>query len=189
MRLEYANKEKGKIEKTAKGSRTETQEEQDPADQGQAQSDIDPLEPVVPSSSIVGEGSVSISGVELIPFIPTKGEEVPNFNTIFYDKEKKRIVKRTEKKVDTGGKPGVMVTDKMVVHDTHKHPRLVARDRVALNLSTEDNVDRIMTDLEQSQKKVTQLKETLKKEKSESQSLKRKYEDMIDEVEVSNVEC
>ena len=40
---------------------------------------------------------MSISGVELILFIPTEGEEVPYFNTIFYDKEKKRIVKRTKK--------------------------------------------------------------------------------------------
>ena len=61
--------------------------------------------------------------------------------------------------------------------------------RVFITLATEDNVDRIMTDLEQSQKKVAQLKETLKKERGESQNLKRKYEDMIDEVKVSNVEC
>ena len=66
---------------------------------------------------------MSISGVDLIPFIPTKGEEVPDFNIIFYDKEKKRIFKRTEKKVDTRGKPGVMVTDKTVVHGTHKYPQ------------------------------------------------------------------
>ena len=78
---------------TAEGSRTETLEGQDPTDQEQAQSDINPLEPVVPSSSTVGEGSVSTSGVELIPFMPTKGEEVSDFNTIFYDKAKKRIFK------------------------------------------------------------------------------------------------
>ena len=95
MRLADANKEKGKAYETTEGSRIETQEEQDLTDRGHDQSDIDPLEPVVPSSSTVGEGLVSISRVELIPFIPTKGEEVPNFNTIFYDKEKKRIVKRT----------------------------------------------------------------------------------------------
>ena len=50
-------------------------------------------------------------------------------------------------------------------------------------------MDRIMTDLEQSQKRVTQLKETLKKERSESQSLKRNYEDMIGEVEVLKAKC
>ena len=106
---------------------------------------------------------MSIYGVELIPFIPTEGEEVPDFNTIFYDKEKKRIVKRTEKNVNTGGKAGVMVIDKTVVHGTNKYLHLIARAGLALTLATKYNVDRIMTYLEQSQKKVTQLKETLKK--------------------------
>ena len=130
-----------------------------------------------------------ISRFELIPFIPTEGEEVLNFNTIVYNKEKKIIVKRTKKKVYTGGKSGMMVIDKIVVHGTHKYPRLIARDGVALTLATEDNVDKIMIDLEQSQKRVTQLKETLKKESSESQSSKRKYEDMINEVKVLKLEC
>ena len=39
----------------------------------------------------------------LIPFEKNKGEEVPDFNSIFYDRETKRIVKRTERKVETGG--------------------------------------------------------------------------------------
>ena len=91
--------------------------------------------------------------------------------------------------MDTGGKPGSMVTDKIVVHGTHKDPRLIARARVALTLATKDNVDRIMTDLEQSQTRVAQLKETLKKERGEIQNLKRKYEDMISEVKVSKEEC
>ena len=83
----------------------------------------------------------------------------------------------------------MMVTEKVVVHCTDKDPWLLERAGVALSLATEDNVDKIMTDLEQSQKKVTQLKETLKRESSGSQSLKRKYEDMISEVEVSKAEC
>ena len=110
------------------------------------------MEPVVPSGSVLGE--VSISQFDLIPFMPTVGEEVPNFNTIFYDKEKKRIVKSTEKRVDTGGQPGKMVTDKTLVHGMHKDPRLIARAGVALTLATEDNVGRFMTDLEQSWKSV-----------------------------------
>ena len=94
-------------------------------------------------------GEVSTSEFDFIPFMPTKGEEIPDFNTIFYDKEKKRIAKRTKKKVDTGGKLGKMVMDKTVVHGTHKDPQLIARYGVALTLATEDNIDRIMTDLEQ----------------------------------------
>ena len=93
--------------------------------------------------------------------MPTEGEEILDFNTIFYDKEKKRIVKRTEKKVDTGGKLGKMVTDKIVVHGSHKDPRLIARAGAALTLATEDNVDRLMTNLEQSWNNAAQLKETL----------------------------
>ena len=54
--------------------------------------------------------------------MPTEGEEVPNFSTIFYDKEKKKIVKRTEKKVKTGEQSGKMVTDKTLVHRTNKDP-------------------------------------------------------------------
>ena len=50
-------------------------------------------------------------------------------------------------------------------------------------------MDRIMTDLEQSRKNVAQLNETLKKERDESQKLKRKYEDMTGEVKVSRTEC
>ena len=80
--------------------------------------------------------------------MPIEGEEVPEFITIFYDKEKKRIVKRTEKKVETGGQSGKMITDKTLVHGTNTYPRLIARAGVALTQATEDNVDRLMTDLE-----------------------------------------
>ena len=100
--------------------RQKAQEEHDLADQGQTQSYGEPLEPIVPSSSIAGENPLSVSGIELIPFTPIEGEEVPNLNTIFYDKVKKRIVKRMEKKVNTGGKTEVMVTEKEVVHGIDK---------------------------------------------------------------------
>ena len=79
----------------------------------------------------------------------------------------------------------MMVIEKVVVHGTEKYPLLMERAGVATTLDTEDNVDIIMIDLEQYQKKVTQLKETLKKERSESKNLKRKYEDMISEIEES----
>ena len=47
-----------------------------------------------------------------------------------------------------------MVTDKTLVHGTYKDPRLIARAGVALILATEDNVDRLMIHLEESQKNV-----------------------------------
>ena len=51
-----------------------------------------------------------------------EGEEVPDFRTIFYDKEKKRIVKRTKKKVKTGGQSSMMITDKNLVHGKDTYP-------------------------------------------------------------------
>ena len=130
--------------------RQKVEEEQDYAEQGQTQSEADPLESVVPSSSIVGGNPLSVLGIELIRFTPTEGDKVHDLNTIFYDKAKKRIVKRMEKKVNTGGNMGVMVTEKEVVHGTDKDSQLMARVGVATALGTEDNVDIIMTDLEQS---------------------------------------
>ena len=86
----------------------------------------------------------------MITFTPTEEDEVPDLNTIFYDKAKKRTVKRTKKKVNTGGKTGVMVTEKVVVHGTDKDPIFMEKVGVATTLATEDNVDIIMMDLKQS---------------------------------------
>ena len=57
-----------------------------------------------------------------------------DLNTIFYDKDKKRIVMRTEKKVDTREKQGVMRTEKTIVHGTDKDPILLEREGVASSL-------------------------------------------------------
>ena len=62
------------------------------------------------------------SGMNLIPFIQKEGEEIPNFSTILYDKEKKRIVKRTEKKVETGEQSGKMITKKTMLYGTDADP-------------------------------------------------------------------
>ena len=93
---------------------------------------------------------MSVLGIDLIYFIPTEEDEVIDLNTIFSDRVKQRIIKRTKKKVNTRGKTGVMVTEKVVVHGTNKDLKLIASDGVATTLATEDNVDRIMTYLEQS---------------------------------------
>ena len=53
-----------------------------------------------------------------------------------------------EKKVNTEGNMRVMVTEKEVVHDTDKDLILMERAGVATSLATEDNVNRIMTNLE-----------------------------------------
>ena len=90
--------------------------------------------------------------LKLVPFEQKIGEEVSDFNTIFYDRVRKRIVKRTEKKVETRGLYGKMITDTTVVYETDRDPRFTIRAGAALIHASEDNVDKIMTDLEQSKK-------------------------------------
>ena len=60
----------------------------------------------------------------------------------------KRIVKRTERKVETGGQSGKMINDTTMVHGTDKDPRFTIRAGAALIHASEDNVDQIVTDLE-----------------------------------------
>ena len=110
--------------------------------------------------------------LKLVPFEHKIGEEVPDFNTIFYDKERKRIVKRTKKKVETGGLSGKMITDTTIVYGTDQDPSFTIRAGVALIHASEDNVDKIMIDLEQTKKSSSQLKDTLRKEREENNKLK-----------------
>ena len=93
----------------------DTQEAQDHTNQGHGQDNPDSQEPGATSGST--QGKAVLSGMNLIAFKQKEGEEVLDFSTIFYDKEKKRIVKRTEKKVETRGQSGMMITDKNLVHE------------------------------------------------------------------------
>ena len=82
----------------------------------------------------------------------------------------------------------MMVIDKNLVHGTDTDPRLTTRAGVALTQATEDNVTRLTMDLEQSKRNVVQLKESLNKERNEGYKLKRKFEDMQNEVKTSKSE-
>ena len=90
-----------------------------------------------------------VSTLRLIPFEQKKGEEVSDFKTIFYDRERKIIMKRTKRKVETGGQSGKMINDTTVVYGTDKDPRFTIRVGASLIHASKDNVDRIMTYLEQ----------------------------------------
>ena len=76
-------------------------------------------DPEATASSTLGQAVVPT--LRLIAFEQKKWEEVPDFNTIFYDRETKRIVKRTERKFD-GGQLGKMINDTTMVYGTDKEP-------------------------------------------------------------------
>ena len=81
-----------------------------------------------------------------------------------------------------------MLTDKTLVYGIDADPRLTARARATLTQDTKDNVDRMMTDLEQYKRNAAKLKEKLKKERDEGHKLKRIFEDMQNEVRNSKTE-
>ena len=82
-----------------------------------------------------------------------------------------------------------MVTEKIVIHGTNKNPKLLARAGVASALANVDNMDKMVDDLEQYKEKISQMKEPLKKERGEGQSLKRKHEDSLSELEKFREAC
>ena len=118
----------------------------DPIDnQAQDLGNLDLQDPEAAVGSIIVQAMIPT--LSLIHFEQKKGEEVPDFNTIFYDRERKRIVKRTERKIKTGGQSGKMINDTTVVYRIDKDPRFTIRAGATLIHASEDNVDRIMTNL------------------------------------------
>ena len=81
-----------------------------------------------------------------------------------------------------------MITDTTIVYETNQDPRFTIRAGAALIHASEDNVDKIMTNLEQSKKSSFQLKETVRKEREENNKLKRKSEAMQKEIKSSKAE-
>ena len=126
--------------------------------------------------------------LNLVPFVQKVGEEIPDFNTVYCDRATKRIVKRTERKIEMGDLLGKMILDLPVMLGTDQDPRFTIRAGAALIQASEDNVGRIMTDLELSKKSSAQLKDTLRKEREEGNRMKRKYEDMQREIKASKDE-
>ena len=129
--------------------------------------------PQVPATSIP-----MFPTLKLVPFVQEKGKEILDFNTVFYDRATKRIIKRTERKVEAEGLPGKMIMVTAVMLGTDQDPRFTLRAGSAFIQASEENVGKIMMDLEQSKKYSAYLKDTLKKEREESNMLKRKYEYM-----------
>ena len=86
--------------------------------------------------------------LQLVPFIQKKGEEVPDFNTVYYDRATKRIMKRIERKVEAEGMAGTMITDTAVMIGADVDPRITIRARTAILHASKDNIDKVMTELE-----------------------------------------
>ena len=75
-------------------------------------------------------------------------------------------MKRTERKVEAEGMAGKMITDKVMMVGTD-----VDAGTAAIHAS-EDNIDRMMIEIESSKKSSSQLKDTLRKEREKAIDLR-----------------
>ena len=125
---------------------TQTQTEQSASDTAGGQTQ-DVENPQVQDPQVPVASTPMAPTLKLVPFVQKKGEEIPDFNTIFYDSATKRIMKRTERKIEMGGLPGKMIMDTPVVFGTDQDPRFTIRAGAALIQASKDNVDKIMIDL------------------------------------------
>ena len=69
--------------------------------------------PQVPATSIP-----MVPTLKLVPFVQEKGKEILDFNTVYYDRATKRIIKRTKRKVEAKGLLGKMITDTAIMLGT-----------------------------------------------------------------------
>ena len=94
-------------------------------------------------------------------------------------------MKRAKRKVEVEGMPGKMITDTAVMLGTDLDPRLTIRSGTAILHASEDNIDKVMTELESYKKYSAQLKDTLKREKEEGNRIKRKFEHLQREMKTA----
>ena len=114
----------------------------------------------MPASNTLG-----IPSLRIVPFVQEKGKEILDFNTLYYDRDTKIIMKRTERKVEAEGMAGTMITDTAVMIGTYVDPRLTIRVGTSILHASEDNIDKVMTKLESYKKSSEQLKDALKRER------------------------
>ena len=81
-----------------------------------------------------------------------------------------------------------MITDKAMMVGTDKDPRFTRMAGKATIHASEDNIDRMMIEIESSKKNSAQLKDTLRREREEGNRMKRKYEHVLKEMEATKNE-
>ena len=94
--------------------------------------------PQVPATSIP-----RVLTLKLVPFVQEKGKEIPDFNTVFYDRATKRIIRRTERKVEVGDLPVKMIMDTTMMLGIDQDPRFTLRAGAAMIDASEDNINKV----------------------------------------------
>ena len=108
-----------------------------------------------------------------------------SLDNFFFDKNKKIIVRRLEKRLKVGDQHvEFMVTEKTFIQGTNEDPQLLTMASVAAAQANANNVSKLVEDVGNYKERMSQMKETLRKERGEGQELKRKHDDTFLEFEI-----
>ena len=92
----------------------------------------DPIDPPASSSSTITSGHIPFTKLGLTPLTPSKQHTKTCLDTIFYDKTRKTIRRRSEKRLKTTTHDDVVtVTENVVMEGTNKDLKFMASIRVA----------------------------------------------------------
>ena len=129
-------------------------------------------------------GHIPFTELGLTLFTPSKQHIVACLDTIFYDKTKKTITRRSKKWLKTTTHADVVtVTKNTVMEGTNKHLKFMAYISVAVAQANANNVDRLIENVEHHKEKMFKMKDTLIKERGEGIELKRNHEATLSEKE------
>ena len=107
-----------------------------------------------------------------------------NLDKIFFDPDKKRIVRRREKRMKSGDQlVAIMVIEDMVMHMIDEYPQLLTMVGLAASQANAVNVSKMVENVDQLKEKMSEMKETLRKERGEGLKLKIKYDDTLLDLE------
>ena len=142
------------------------------------------MDPPTSSSSMITGGHIPLAKLGLVPSTPSRNHTVAFLDTIFFDKERKNIVRRSEKRLKINTQPYlVTVTEKTVMEHTDKDPIFMTSMNIEETQANIDNVDNLVEDAEHHKEKMLKMKDTLVKERGEGLALKRKHEETLSKFE------
>ena len=102
----------------------------------------------------------------------------------FFNKTRKTIIKRSEKRLNIGTQSDVvMVIERTVVEGTNKAPEFLPSINIVAAQAKDDNVDKLVEDAEHYKEMMLKMKDTLVKERGEGRELKMKHEEILLEKE------
>ena len=76
---------------------------------------VNPTDPPSPSSDTIIGGHVPLAELGLVPFTPSKHHVVACLDMILFNKNKKTIVRRSEKRLKISDQPDVVIVTKNTI--------------------------------------------------------------------------